>query len=87
MFLETSRYALVPQITAVTSTGRPVRAIRLRRLPTPRGIPHTVQEQDRLDILAHRQYNNSAGFWQIADANTELAANGLVAEPLRVIQI
>ncbi|MBD2232780.1 hypothetical protein [Phormidium tenue] len=86
MFLETSRYHRVPQTNTVLN-GRTVRAIRLRRLPTVQGVPYTVQGQDRLDILAHRQYGNSTQFWRIADANTELEANELVKTPLREIQI
>lgn len=86
MFLETSRYYRVPQTDTVLN-GRTVRAIRLRRLPTVQGIPYVVQGQDRLDILAHRQYGNATQPWRIADANTELEANELVKEPLREIQI
>lgn len=87
MFLENSRYFKVPQITTQTSDGRTVRALRLRRLPATQGTPYTVQQQDRLDIIAHRQYNDSTAFWRIADANTELDANKLVETPLRTIQI
>lgn len=86
MFLETSRYYRVPQTDAPLA-GPTVRAVRLRRLPTVQGTPYTTQVQDRLDIIAQRQYGNSTQFWRIADANTELEANDLVEQPLRVIQI
>lgn len=86
MFLKTSRYSRVPQADTVLN-GRTVRAIRLRRLPTVQGVSYTVQGQDRLDILAHRQYGNATQPWHIADANTELEANELVRTPLREIQI
>lgn len=87
MFSNSSRYLKVPQITTQTETGQSVRAIRLRRLPAVQGAPYTVQQQDRLDILAHRQYNDSAGFWRIADANTALEARQLTEIPLRTILI
>jgi len=86
MFLETSRYYRVPQAD-VALPGRTVRAVRQRRLPNVDGIPYTVQDQDRLDILAQRQYDNPTQFWRIADANTELETNDLVKTPLREIRI
>ncbi|MGB3135804.1 MAG: hypothetical protein WBB18_03260 [Nodosilinea sp.] len=86
MFLKTSRYYQVPQTNA-TLSGRAVRAIRLRRLPTVQGVPYVVQGQDRLDILAQRQYGDATQPWRIADANTEPEANKLVKTPLREIQI
>ena len=39
-----------------------------------------VQEHDRLDILAQQKYDDGTKFWHIADANTELQANDLLAE-------
>ena len=44
-------------------------------------------ENDRLDIIAQRQYNDPTWFWHIADANTDLEANNLVRETLRVIVV
>jgi hypothetical protein len=59
----------------------------LRRLPTVNGELTAIEESDRLDIIAQRQYQNPTWFWHIADANTELEANDLVKEVGRVIQI
>ncbi|HBB35912.1 MAG TPA: hypothetical protein DDZ80_00540 [Cyanobacteria bacterium UBA8803] len=87
MFLETSRYFRQKQVNVVTKDGRTVKAVSLRRLPTVNGEPKFVEESDRLDIIAQRQYQNPTQFWHIADANTELAANDLVQEVGRIIQV
>ena len=81
MFLENSRYSQQPTVDATTREGRTVLALKLRSLPEQDGLPHTVQDHDRLDILAQQEYDDGTKFWHIADANTELQANDLVAEP------
>jgi len=88
MFLESSRYykqTVVDTVTKDTSflkkgLGRTVRAITLRRLSAVSGQSTVVKGNDRLDIMAQRQYGNPTMFWHIADANTELQANDLVRE-------
>ena len=85
MFLENSRYYQQPIVNALNRNGHPVKALNLRRLPPVSGNPHIVKGNDRLDIIAQRQYNDPTRFWHIADANTELEANHLVRETTRVI--
>ena len=80
MFLENSRYSQQPSTEVATIEGRTVLALKLRKLPNPGGPPHTVQDHDRVDILAQETYDDGTKFWHIADANTELQANDLVAE-------
>ncbi|MBW4671121.1 MAG: hypothetical protein KME60_27780 [Cyanomargarita calcarea GSE-NOS-MK-12-04C] len=87
MFLETSRYFNQPVVDAISRDGRPVKALSLRRLPPISGDSLIVKGNDRLDIIAQRQYNNPTQFWHIADANTDLEANNLVKETLRVIAV
>lgn len=87
MFLESSRYYKQKVVDAVVKEGRTVKAITLRRLPFVSGKPTVVKADDRLDIMAQRQYNDPAMFWRIADANTELQANELVKETGRVIEV
>lgn len=87
MFLETSRYFRQKQVNVVTPTGQIVKALTLRKLPTVTGEPTFVEEQDRLDLIAQRQYQNPTQFWHIADANTELKANDLIKEVGQIIQI
>jgi hypothetical protein len=81
MFLENSRYSQQPTAEVTIREGRTALALKLRKLPSPSGEPHTVQDHDRLDVLAQDIYTDGTKFWHIADANTELQANDLVAEP------
>ena len=87
MFLETSRYFRQKQVSTVTKKGQTVNVVSLRRLPKIAGKGTGIEENDRLDIIAQRQYQNPTQFWHIADANTELKANDLVREVGRIIQI
>jgi hypothetical protein len=87
MFLETSRYHNLNTADAVTRDGRTVKVVKLRRLPAVSGTPTVVKGNERLDIMAHRQYSNGTLFWHIADANTELQASDLVKEAGRVINV
>ena len=82
MFLDKSRYAKTPTDTVVTADGREVTALRLRRLPPSTGTPRTVKADDRLDVIAGQALGDGTAGWRIADANTELEANDLVAEVL-----
>jgi hypothetical protein len=87
MFLENSRYYRQPTAEVATRDGRIALALKLRKLPRPGSAPHLVQERDQLDILAQQKYDDGTKFWHIADANTELQANDLVAEPGATIQL
>ena len=87
MFLENSRYHKQPTVEATTRDGRTVQALKLRKLPAEGGRPHAVKQHDRLDVLAQQQSNDGTKFWHIADANTELQANDLVAEPGATINL
>ena len=87
MFLESSRYFNQKLVDGVSRDGRAVKAVSLRRLPPAIGDARIVKGSDRLDIIAQRQYENPTWFWHIADANTELEANRLVKQPLRVINV
>lgn len=87
MFLETSRYFRQNQVDAVSQDGSKVKAISLRRLPVIGGDAREIKDSDRLDTMAQRQYQNATWFWHIADANTELEANQLVAQPIRIISL
>ena len=81
MFLENSRYHKQATVEVKTRDGRAVQALKLRKLPPEAGRPHAVQQHDRLDVLAQQNYGDGTKFWHIADANSELEANDLVAEP------
>jgi hypothetical protein len=87
MFLESSRYNRVRKEEAKARDGRVVNVVALRRLPAVTGNPTPVKENDRLDIIAQRLYDDPTMFWHVADANTELRAGELVDEPGRVIAV
>lgn len=87
MFLERSRYYKVKKSEVELASGRTVKAVLLRRLPTVEGVATVVKENDRLDIFAQRRYEDPTRFWHIADANTELKATDLVAETGRKILV
>ena len=87
MFLETSRYFSVRKDEATARDGRTVTVVTLRRPPAVAGTPVTIKENDQLDIMAQRRYDDPTRFWRIADANTELQARDLVAEPGRDINV
>jgi len=87
MFLDKSRYAKIPKDQVTTFAGRKMMAIRLRRLPAPPATPVTVNQNDRLDLLAQRHLGDSTRFWHIADANTKLAARDLVSRVLDTVKI
>lgn len=87
MFLESSRYHRVRKEEAMARDGRIVKVVALRRLPTVTGDPTPVKENDQLDIIAQRLYDDPTMFWHVADANTELQAGELVDEPGRVIDL
>lgn len=87
MFLESSRYYKQKLVEALAKGERTVKAVTLRRLPSVSGKLTEVKGNDRLDIMAQRQYDNPTMFWLIGDANTELESNNLVRRPGRIIKV
>jgi hypothetical protein len=77
MFLDNSRYAAVPHEEVRTRHGRSVSALKLRMLPPTPGTPHSVNQDERLDLLAHAKYGDGTRYWHIADANSALQASAL----------
>lgn len=87
MFLKNSRYYDVPTVAALDANGREVQALSLRRLPATTGEKTLIHDHDQLDVMSQRRNQNGTRFWHIADANSELEANALVAERGRVIDV
>ncbi|SFA78436.1 hypothetical protein SAMN05421688_0860 [Poseidonocella pacifica] len=87
MFRSTSRYANLPTVPAIGADGQEVMAVKLRVLPDTRGVPRMVRSGNLLDVMAHELFGDGTRFWHIADANTELEANTLVARDGRVIRV
>ncbi len=79
MFLSNSRYANVAQTAAKAGTGETVMALKLRRLTPVVGSPRMVEGGDRLDLYAHQVNGDATQFWHVADANSALDGQSLVA--------
>ncbi len=80
MFDPNSRYYTSPVVEVKPFTGLETNAVKLRRLPFTPGDLRVVKGADRLDLMAHEKFTDGTKFWHIADANTELEANDLVAQ-------
>lgn len=83
MFLENSRYFNQPTMTIKLKNGFTVAALQPRVLPALSGVATPLKRNDRLDIIAFRQYQDGTRFWHIADANTLIDAR-LLTEPAGV---
>lgn len=83
MFLKNSRYATTQQVTLTLKDGTQAAAVQLRTVPTTAGIATEVTSNDRLDVMAERNYGDATRYWHIADANTELDANRLFVQWLK----
>ena len=87
MFLKNSRYDGLETVETVDRHGRPVTAIKRRKLPATTGDAYAVQGPDKLDVMAQRNYSDPTRFWRVADANSELEANELTRVAGRVIDV
>ncbi|WP_439578157.1 hypothetical protein [Elioraea sp.] len=88
MFFRGSRYEPVPTRVHVTADGRTIRHKGLRILPQPGGsLLHLARQDERLDRVAAEWFGNAELWWRIADANTALDPDELVAEPGRSITV
>ena len=87
MFRSNSRYAGVPTVSVPGPDGNDLAAVKLRTLSEAAGPPTVVKSGDQLDVMSGRRYRDGTRFWHIADANTELEANALVARDGRVINV
>ncbi|MEM9446422.1 MAG: hypothetical protein AAGA18_13845 [Verrucomicrobiota bacterium] len=87
MFLDSSRYAKVDIVQTTNKVDQSVSAIKLRKLPKPSSQPVAFTQEERLDTLAQKHFNDSSKFWHIADANSELVANKLVEDSNNSIKI
>jgi hypothetical protein len=63
--------------------GTKLVAVQPRLLPAPPAMATSLQANDRLDIIAFRQYQDGTKYWHIADANTQIEAR-LLTEPENV---
>lgn len=74
MFFKGSRYKDLPEISAADAEGETARSKTLRWVPdTPGTFLHTVNQTDRLDLLAYKYYGDPKKWWLICDANRDFA--------------
>jgi len=74
MFFKGSRYKNLPDISTVDQSGQATGSKSLRWIPESSGtFLHTVNQTDRLDLLAYKYYGDSKKWWLICDANPAVA--------------
>lgn len=88
MFDAASRYARVEEAEHIMPDGRVVRYKKRRILPRGEEMPLlatvTVENKDRLDLLAARTIGPPEQFWRIADANNAMHPLWLVTPGRRL---
>jgi hypothetical protein len=84
MFASTSRYYKLGTYTVSLANGQTAIATRLPVPPRQFGVSgyYTVQQNDRLDLIAARYLTDATLFWQLCDANNSPSAPSLIARPL-----
>jgi len=81
MFVRGSRYASVTEAIYVVPDGREIRYKRLRFIPDARALQtYRVAQQERLDLIAFRFYQDPEQFWRICDANRAFVPDDLTRE-------
>lgn len=82
MFFKGSRYQNVDTDSMVNERGVTVRFKKTRFIPeTPARLGVAVQQNERLDHIAARIYDDPERFWRICDANLAMWPDDLVEEP------
>jgi|APLak6261664116_1056043.scaffolds.fasta_scaffold86264_2 hypothetical protein len=78
MLIAKSRYQ-PPSPFQADATGKAFPGIRPRDIGPATGVlEHTVQTDNRLDLLARHYYNNDRAWWRIVDANPDILFAGLM---------
>jgi len=88
-----SRYYGSATLTYTTADGQSVSYLARRFVPQP-GAPnfatvaqHTVQQGDRLDLIAAKYLGDPLMFWLLCDANGAIRPGALVETPGTVLNI
>ena len=87
MFAKNSRYYGLETVSVARSDGTEVQAVKLRRLPHTTGEDYRVSGGSQLDVISQQRFKDATRYWHIADANSHLQADELVAVSGRVIQL
>jgi hypothetical protein len=88
-----SRYYRYATLQYTAPNGQVIAYLTRRFVPKP-GAPnfatiatHTVQQGDRLDLIAAKYLGDPLMFWLLCDANGAITPNDLVDTPGRVLAI
>ena len=91
MFDNTSRYYNLKTATHTASDERTITYKRRRFLPQGQDLQlltkARVEQEDRLDLIAHRTIGDSQQFWRIGDANNAMNPGDLIQEPGSILRV
>jgi hypothetical protein len=88
MFFKGSRYERVADAEVQDGRGRVVRYKKARSiLETPAQMGHVLNQGERLDLIAHRYYQDPERFWRICDANLATWPGDLIEQAGKTILI
>lgn len=91
MFELTSRYSSLKDRTWTGPDGRVIVYKERRFLPQGRTLPFlvevSVEQSDRLDLIAARTLGQAELSWRICDANDAMDPSSLTAKPGRKLRI
>lgn len=88
MFFKGSRYERVETNELVDPDGRMILYKKVRFIPeTKAQLGHHVRQDERLDHIAQRYYQDPERFWRICDANRAMWPDDLIGEPGRTLSI
>jgi|SRR5208282_1179268 hypothetical protein len=88
-----SRYYGFSTLSYTTANGQAVTYLARRFVPQPAAANfstlarHTVQQGDRLDLLAAKYLGDPLLFWLLCDANGAIRPNKLVETPGAILNI
>jgi hypothetical protein len=88
-----SRYYGFSTLSYTTADGRSVTYLARRFVPQPGAsnfstiAQHTVQQGDRLDLLAAKYLGDPLLYWLLCDANGAIRPNKLVETPGTILNI
>lgn len=90
-FPETSRYHGLGTTSLDNENGESITYLKRRFVPKPEKFDtlyeHQVDENERLDNLTAKYYNDPEQYWKICDANGVLKPNELVGTVGKTIRI
>jgi hypothetical protein len=84
MFAPNSRYYQLGTYTVTLTNGQTAIATRLPVPPMRLALTgyYTVQQGDRLDLIAASYLTDATLFWQLCNANNSPSAASLISRPL-----